>query len=105
MAFDFDFDFGLVFSLAFAFVRELAVVFAVFFIVLDDGGGEGEDEAEVDPGEALRLLKDEGGAPWDVEGVDVPAEVGGSDFDLEGRGGICVGVVVLATGAAVELLL
>jgi hypothetical protein len=101
----FDFDFGL--GLELGFTRD-CVALGVFLLVDDDGGGEGEEEAEVDPGEVPRLLlNDEGGADCVVAaGLGEEAggtELDGSDFDLVERGGICDGVVAAAVG--VEVLL
>ena len=104
-------DFGFALGLELAFVRELVVFFLDAMDVGVGCDGDGEEELEVDPGEVLRLLKDEGGTFCGVEDVEVeapPRELGGSDFDLVGRGGIDVGVVALGisvvdTGVDVEV--
>ena len=93
--------FGFAFALELVFVRELG-------LFLDPGvdcDGDCEEEVGVEPGDVLRLLNDEGGGPpWvelDVKAEAPPREVGGSDFDLVGRGKIDVGVVAL--GAVVDV--
>jgi len=104
-----DLDFGFALGLELVFVREL-VLLGPFLDTLGVGvscDGDGEEEVEVDPGEVLRLLNDDGGAlcgvevVLEVEAEAPPRELGGSDFDLVGRGGIDVGVVALGISVVV----